>query len=220
MLMNKSVILAVEDDKVAQVQLASLLGEKYILVQSYSITEAREHLTAGNVDLILLDIILPDGSGLELCREIKYNAQLQHIPIIVVTSLNNDKDVEEGLSSGAIDYLRKPYSGVELSARINSALRIKSYIDELQKANSEKEVLIDKLKQTLQEIKELSGLLPICSSCKKIRDDSGYWSQVEDYLTHHSGARFTHSLCPECISSLYPQLSDSILNDGKKDKND
>ena len=73
-------------------------------------------------------------------------------------------------------------------------------------AEVKKEMLISDLQQTLQEVKQLRGLLPICSSCKKIRDDKGYWSQIESYITDHSEAQFSHSICPDCLEKLYPGL--------------
>ena len=63
-----------------------------------------------------------------------------------------------------------------------------------------------RLEESLSKVKFLSGLLPICASCKKIRDDKGYWTQIESYIKHHSEADFTHSICPECSEKLYPQL--------------
>ena len=64
----------------------------------------------------------------------------------------------------------------------------------------------DALRQALSEVKDLSGLLPICSSCKKIRDDEGYWNQIESYIKEHSEAGFTHGICPECMKKLYPEF--------------
>lgn len=75
-----------------------------------------------------------------------------------------------------------------------------------QQVIAEKEKLIDDLEAALGKVKTLSGLLPICASCKKIRDDHGYWHQVESYLSHHSEAMFSHGICPECIEQLYPEL--------------
>ena len=63
-----------------------------------------------------------------------------------------------------------------------------------------------KLEKALIEIKQLSGLLPICASCKKIRDDKGYWNQIEAYISQHSEAQFSHSVCPECFQKLYPDI--------------
>ncbi len=70
----------------------------------------------------------------------------------------------------------------------------------------EKEALINQLKDTLSQVKQLSGLLPICAACKKIRDDKGYWNQIESYIKKHSEANFSHGLCPECARKLYPDL--------------
>lgn len=75
---------------------------------------------------------------------------------------------------------------------------------ERQKAEADKEVMIDQLQAVLDQVKKLSGLLPICASCKKIRDDDGYWHQVEVYIRDHSEARFSHGICPDCMEKLYP----------------
>jgi hypothetical protein len=71
--------------------------------------------------------------------------------------------------------------------------------------------VIKELQEALANIKQLKGLLPICSSCKKIRDDQGYWQQVEEYLLDHSDAEFSHSICPDCIKTLYPDIADKLL---------
>jgi hypothetical protein len=78
-------------------------------------------------------------------------------------------------------------------------------ITEKRNAEKESEALIKDLKNALSEVKKLSGLLPICASCKKIRDDKGYWSQVEVYIHDHSDVEFSHSVCPDCMKSLYPE---------------
>ena len=79
----------------------------------------------------------------------------------------------------------------------------------------EREKLIDELTKALAQVKTLSGLLPICSSCKKIRDDRGYWNQIESYIVEHSEAEFSHGICPECLEKLYPNLYKKILDDNK-----
>lgn len=76
---------------------------------------------------------------------------------------------------------------------------------------SESHVLIKQLETALSEVKTLEGLLPICASCKKIRDDNGYWNQIETYLGKHADASFTHSVCPECIEKLYPEFVDEYM---------
>ena len=88
-------------------------------------------------------------------------------------------------------------------------VHIISDITERKRAEEEREKLIRELQEALAKIKKLSGFLPICASCKKIRDDKGYWNQIESYLLEHSEAEFTHSLCPECMKKLYPDFADS-----------
>ena len=79
-------------------------------------------------------------------------------------------------------------------------------IDERKRVEEEREKLINELQEALNKVKTLSGLLPICASCKKVRDDSGYWNQIEVYIRDHSEADFSHSICPDCAKELYPDL--------------
>jgi uncharacterized membrane protein YciS (DUF1049 family) len=88
-------------------------------------------------------------------------------------------------------------------------------IKERKQAETEKDRLITELKDALSQVKTLSGLMPICASCKKIRDDSGYWNQIESYIRDHSEAEFSHSICPECSKKLFPEFSK-----GKDSKSD
>lgn len=81
-------------------------------------------------------------------------------------------------------------------------------ITERKWAEAEREKLILELKEALSKVKQLSGMLPICASCKKIRDDKGYWKQIESYIGDHSEAEFTHGICPECVKKLYPDIID------------
>lgn len=85
---------------------------------------------------------------------------------------------------------------------------IKIEVEERKHAQEEKDKLIVELQAALNEVKTLSGLLPICASCKNVRDDKGYWSKIESYIRTHSDAEFTHSICPECSSKLYPEYSE------------
>jgi len=90
--------------------------------------------------------------------------------------------------------------------------RLRREIRARQMAEREREQVINELQTALSNIKQLKGLLPICASCKKIRDDQGYWQQVEEYLLEHSEAEFSHSLCPDCIRKLYPDIAEEVLN--------
>lgn len=75
----------------------------------------------------------------------------------------------------------------------------------------ERALLIDELRKTLAEVKQLRGFLPICASCKKIRDDKGYWNQLETYISAHSEVQFSHGICPDCVKKLYPEEYERIL---------
>ncbi len=83
---------------------------------------------------------------------------------------------------------------------------IRPIFAEMARSGQERERLIADLQAALGKIKTLKGLLPICSSCKKVRDDAGYWNQIEAYVSEHSEAEFTHSICPDCLRRLYPGL--------------
>ena len=98
---------------------------------------------------------------------------------------------------------------------INGKIYLHSIVHDItdrKKAEEDRERLIRELQKALAEIKTLSGMLPICASCKKIRDDRGYWNQIESYIRDHSQAEFTHSICPECAKKLYPELLEGPKN--------
>jgi DNA repair exonuclease SbcCD ATPase subunit len=97
----------------------------------------------------------------------------------------------------------------------NRVIEISRDITELKKAEAEKDRLIEQLKEASEKIKTLNRLLPICASCKKIRNDQGYWQQVEEYLRDNADILFSHSICPACMKKLYPDFD----NDGKTGKN-
>jgi DNA-binding response OmpR family regulator len=157
-----------------------------------------------SVDLILMDVLMPDIDGVAACRRIKQQAHLRDIPIIMVTAQNDLNNLKEAFSAGAMDYINKPVNGVELLARVSSALTLKNEMDcrkerelELRRSNEE-------LQRALREVKVLRGLIPICASCKKIRNDGGFWQQLEEYIGEHSEAEFSHGLCQPCLKKLYP----------------
>lgn len=74
---------------------------------------------------------------------------------------------------------------------------------ELSRTNHELTTKNNALKQAISEIKQLQGIIPICATCKKVRDDEGYWEQVEKYVSDHSGAKFSHGICPDCARKHY-----------------
>ena len=98
---------------------------------------------------------------------------------------------------------RKP-TYEQLSQRVKE---LETQAVEMRREEDERKNLIEKLQQALAEVKELRGFFPICSSCKKIRDDNGLWNEIELYIASHSQAEFSHSICPDCEKELYPEYS-------------
>ncbi len=148
-------------------------------------------------DLVLMDILLEgDMNGIEAAELIHNQVD---VPIIFVTCLSDQSMLDKAIRANAYGYILKPYDNAELRFTIEIAL-IKH------QAAKEREKLIADLEKALLEVKRLSGLLPICASCKKIRDKEGNWQQIEDYIHSHSEADFSHGICPQCARKLYPEL--------------
>jgi CheY-like chemotaxis protein len=158
-------------------------GAKVNLACVGMLEEGLKHLTDNVYDIILLDLNLPDSNGFETFLELhKLNPD---IPAIILTGIDDKELGLEAVRKGAQDYLVKGNFDGKL------LMRSISYSIERQK-------LLLQLEKTLKELKVLKGMLPICSFCKKIRDDKGYWNQLEAYISDHSEAEFSHGMCPEC----------------------
>ena len=160
----------------------------------------------GEVDLILMDIMLPGLDGLEACRRITKTERLQDIPIIVVTAKTEEKDLLAAFASGAMDYIRKPVNSVELVARVSSALTLRE--ERITRKAREQELLMrtQELEQALREVKVLRKLIPICANCKRVRTDAGDWQQLEEYIQDHSEVEFSHGVCQACMKQVYPDV--------------
>lgn len=154
-------------------------------------------------DIILADHGLPqfDGfSALAIARE-----RCPEVPFLFVTGSLGEEMIIETLHRGATDYVLK-HRLSKLGPAVERALREADDRRKRSIAEQHREALIVELQEALAKVKTLSGLLPICSSCKKIRDDKGYWSRLEIYLQAHSSAKLTHGICPDCAERLYGGL--------------
>jgi len=151
-------------------------------------------------EIAMLDWMMPGIDGLEVCRQMRATMPNAATYIILVTVRGGLENVVRGLEAGADDYITKPFDPRELRARLHVGVRIV----QLQRALIER---FQELEDALKRVKQLQGLLPICSYCKKIRNDRNYWEQVDAYITSHSEARFSHGVCPDCYEiHLKPQL--------------
>ena len=146
-------------------------------------------------ELILLDVMMPNMDGFETCRLLKEDPATATIPIIFVTAKKETADIVQGFQAGGVDYISKPYRQEEVVSRVRTHLQLRRLLE-----NQER--LIGELNQALSEVKTLKGILPICSYCKKIRDDEGHWHQMEHYIATRSDSEFSHGICEECYANI------------------
>jgi PleD family two-component response regulator len=154
-------------------------------------------------DLILLDIDMPEMDGYETCRMLKTNKTTRDVPIIFISALNETHDKIKAFDLGGVDYIAKPFQVEEVQARVKTHLLLSRLQSQLTQQVEEERRLKEKLQQSLDKVKTLSGLIPICANCKKIRNDKGYWNILESYIEKHSEATFSHSICPKCSEDFY-----------------
>jgi len=147
--------------------------------------------------LAIIDWSMPGIDGPALCQELRETPSLSGMYVILLTGNQDRKDVIAGLESGADDYITKPCDWEELRARLLIGRRIVG----LQQALASR---VRELQTALADVRRLSGLLPICAYCKRIRDDKDYWKQIEQYVSEHSDAQFSHGICPECLDTHLP----------------
>ena len=143
---------------------------------------------------------MPGLDGPELCRLLRADPVRAHVYLVLLTARSSPTDVVEGLEAGADDYLVKPVNLSELRARLHVGVRVVSLQERL--ANK-----VAELQATLDKVRQLRGLLPICSYCKRINDTENGWVQIESYVARRTDASFTHGICPDCYTGhVRPQL--------------
>lgn len=186
-------VLIAEDDLVSRHLLKTKLNQwGYETVETQNGNEAWQALQQdGAPQLAILDWMMPGMDGIDICRKARASSKLHSMYIILLTTRGDQQDIIEGLQAGADDYVTKPFESQELQARVRVGARIMKLQSEL--ANRVKE-----LEGALEKVKQLEGIMPICSYCKKIRDDQDYWQQIETYISDHSEAVFSHGICPDC----------------------
>ena len=214
--MNKQFKVLVTDDN-PEIRLLStmILGRAgYEVLEASTGKECLDIVLIHHPDLVLLDVMLPDITGIQVCKQIKNDKSLKDIFIILASGTQiSSENQADGLDIGADGYIIRPISNKELLARIQAGERIKRAEDALREKERQQQTLISQLEEALAEIKTLKGCIPICASCKKIRDDEGYWNQLEAYISKHTDATFTHGICPTCLE----QAMAEVKNFHKKD---
>lgn len=181
-------ILAVEDDKMALMMMRqALLRLGHEVIEARDGREAWAKLQRQAVRVVVSDWEMPEADGLELCRRIRARLKAEYVYFILVTARDaSEENQQNAMDAGVDDFLTKPLDVFELRMRLRTAERI--------------------LKYTTQ-VRQLEELLPICSYCKKIRDDQNYWQQMEGYINERTGSEFSHSICPDCYKRvILPEL--------------
>lgn len=191
--------ILIVDDTPANIQLLyEVLQTDFDAYFALNGSEALQKAESLRPDLILLDIMMPVMDGFEVCRHLKVKDQFKNIPIIFITALGQPEEESRGLKLGAADYITKPFNPDLVLLRVRNHLELKNQRDMLEQRTIE-------LENAMAEVKVLKGIIPICAHCKKIRDDQGYWQQLEIFIKEHSEAKFSHGLCPCCAEQLYPE---------------
>jgi phosphoserine phosphatase RsbU/P len=197
-------ILVAEDDAVSRILLETNLKRwGHEPVTTTDGTAAWETMQTGDAPaLAILDWMMGGLDGLEVCRRARAQADARPLYIILLTARANRQDTVAGLDAGADDYVTKPFDAAELRARVAVGVRVVELQTELARRIAE-------LEQALARVDQLHGILPICSYCKKVRNDADSWQQVEAYVSAHSAVRFSHGICPDCIKSvMQPQIDE------------
>jgi len=187
-------ILLVEDDPIAQKIAKSLLEQQgHQVLAANDGTQALHLFQIDPVDVVISDWHMPEMDGIELCQMIRTISKSNYTYFIMVSASQPGlAQYAEATAQGIDDFLVKPIGPQEIAIRLLVAERIIKFTS---------------------EIKQLQTLLPICSYCKKIRNDSNYWRQIETYITETTGSSFTHGICPTCYEDIVRPELDAL---GKK----
>ncbi len=210
-------VLIAEDNTISRLALEDRLRDwGYEVVAAAGGSEAWEVLESPDPpSLMILDWIMPGMDGIDICRRVRHIPGLNIAYILLLTGKDRKEDIIMGLKAGADDYITKPFNYEELRVRLQVGERVL----DLQSALATQ---IRELKEALSHIKTLQSILPICSYCKRVRNDRSYWQQLDSYLREYADVQFSHGICPECQEKhVMPQFKDvTIIVPGKTDKTD
>lgn len=205
-------ILVAEDDATSRNLLVALLSRWGYEVETVEdgVAALERFRQPDPPSLAVLDWVMPRMDGIEVCRRLRLEEGATPFYLVLLTARGEKSEIIRGLQAGANDYVTKPYDPEELRARIGVGQRMV----ELQEALAGR---LRELEEAQAHIKTLQGILPICMHCHKIRTDHQGWEQLEQYISQHSEAQFSHSICPDCVEKHFPQLASSRPQDTPQD---
>lgn len=192
-------ILIAEDDYTTRLMLQVILEKwKYRVDTAEDGTEAWAILQKRDKQpqIAIVDWEMPGMDGLELCQKMRSLERDNPIYTIMLTGRSTTDDIVHGLDAGADDYITKPFDENELRARIRVAERMVRIQESLSST-------VEELRLALEHVDTLQGILPICMHCHGIRSDDEAWHKLEKYIENHTMAKFSHSICPNCLVKHY-----------------
>ncbi len=208
-------VLYVEDEPLTRQVVAGMIKRRVpTLFEAGDGNEGLALFRQFRPDIVISDIRMPVLDGIEMSRVIK--SLDSNTKIVLTTAYSDAKTLLTAIELGVDKYILKPVDMDSLFAALEKCAETIILTRKIRQQDREKDELIAKLQDALDNVKKLSGLIPICSNCKKIRDDKGYWNQIEIYISEHSDALFTHGLCDECTKTMYPEYYDKIQERKKK----
>ena len=190
-------ILAVEDDPVARRVLRQALTKLgHEVVEAEDGEAALDAMARENFRVIVSDWLMPNMDGLEFCRRVRERPAEEYVYFILLTGrLASAENEREAADAGVDDFLSKPLDMNELWMRLQVAERILKFAT---------------------QVRMLEAFLPICSYCKKVREDSNYWTQIESYINTRTGTDFSHSVCPDCYERVVVPELEKLKADAAK----
>jgi len=203
-------ILVIDDDpgdtELARRMLADISEWDTTVIDCEDADCGFERIERGDADLAVIDFYLGGVTGLNLLEQIRQRDQL--FPVIILTGSGNEETAAQALRAGASDYLVKgTLSANAFRHAIFNALEKKKLAQQVQQKQQELQEKVKELQEALAQVRQLEGIIPICMHCKRIRDDSESWHQIEEYVSQHSDAEFSHTLCRECLEQYYPEIA-------------
>ncbi len=199
MVLSNEKILIVEDEGIVILHIRKALENLGYVVAGLANhgDDAVVKATEIRPDLVLMDIVLKGAvDGIDAAGKIQASL---NIPVIYLTAHADKNTLQRAKVTGPFGYIVKPFRERDLQIAIEFAL-YKSRMED------ERNLLVQRLQDALEHVRTLSGMLPICSYCKKIRDDKGYWNQLEAYLIEHTNTEFTHGICPDCAAKVMKEI--------------
>lgn len=212
-------ILCIDDEPTHLIIFSQVLAQEgFEVMIASSAQEGLNYCIANRYDAVLTDYQMPSLNGIEFLISLKQFDDAP--PVVILTGHGSEEVAVQAMKLGAMDYIvkdeRQGYLKL-LGITLHQAIELREAQRTKEKLVAEQAKLLNELQTALANVKRLSGLVPICSSCKKIRDDKGYWNQLEAYLQENLQLNFTHGICPDCVQTLYPQKSKRATSQGNSD---